>query len=209
MTREEIEAQLKPCPFCGGAAELVDEERTFAHDERATCYLVGCADCDALMGNFKDFETPAEVADEWNRRVDDLALAEEVTRLRAKRAELRTDHDKLLGEYSQRLAQLEAARRERDDFKGQAHRATVRASEYGDAFLACQANAAELRATAASDRDALAECTRERDESRAEVQRLRDLVAAVLQDMAELPMSQYAADYWQERAERLRAALGA
>lgn len=70
MNREEVEASLKPCPFCGGRAELVDDERRDS-EGALTVYLIGCADCDALMGNFKNFETPAEVAEEWNQRVID------------------------------------------------------------------------------------------------------------------------------------------
>jgi hypothetical protein len=46
-------------------------------------------------------------------------------------------------------------------------------------------------------------------ESQAENERLREAISATLADMADLVMPQYAAEFWHERAERLRAALGA
>lgn len=179
MTREEVESQLKPCPFCDGAAELVDEERRDS-EGLLTVYLVGCADCDALMGNFKDFDTPAAVAAEWNRRADAQDLADEVTRLRRKLAEERADKQKLLAEYGQRTADLHGLREDRDIWRDQAQRALRNGSAYQDALLACEASRHELR----------------------------EACGQLLQDMTGLVLPQYAAEFWHARSQALRAILG-
>lgn len=54
----EIGIKLKPCPFCGGKAELL-------YDSIGNgCYVI-CKKCYALSNRKKDVK---EVADEWNSR---------------------------------------------------------------------------------------------------------------------------------------------
>jgi Lar family restriction alleviation protein len=55
MTNEE----LKPCPFCGGKAEMVSD-----FDDEHYVYCTGC------KGGWKTMETPEEAAEAWNRRVE-------------------------------------------------------------------------------------------------------------------------------------------
>ena len=52
--------ELKPCPFCGGEAEL------FGTTESGIFY-VECLNCD-VNGNF---DMPEEAIAAWNRRVSD------------------------------------------------------------------------------------------------------------------------------------------
>lgn len=52
---EKIE--LKPCPFCGGAAEMVSD-----FDDEHFVY------CKACKGGWLTTETPEEAAAAWNRR---------------------------------------------------------------------------------------------------------------------------------------------
>lgn len=61
-------SELKPCPFCGGAARLLawDTEENHA-DPRPDIY--GCAPCEIYMER-----------EEWNRRTPDRAALLEVAR---------------------------------------------------------------------------------------------------------------------------------
>ena len=55
--------KLKPCPFCGGPAEIVDNNSLFPNS-----YFVGCWWC----GAWTNYEHRKEIAAElWNRRVDE------------------------------------------------------------------------------------------------------------------------------------------
>ena len=63
--------QLKPCPFCGGAANLLgrydwskDEDRCFAKH-----YYIKCTQCPNYR--IKLFKTKQEAIEAWNRRTDD------------------------------------------------------------------------------------------------------------------------------------------
>lgn len=62
-------SELKPCPFCGGEAEFI-QERILG------LYTVWCKKCKCQTSRQFDFGTGLEVskrkaADVWNRRADD------------------------------------------------------------------------------------------------------------------------------------------
>lgn len=59
--------ELKPCPFCGGEAEIIIFSAEYG------TVTVGCAneECDIAMG--KAFFTDEEAIRHWNRRVNDEA----------------------------------------------------------------------------------------------------------------------------------------
>ena len=61
MTSEVIE--LKPCPFCGGKAEMV-EQRLYGNTP--THFGVCCGSC--YQGTWRWHRTEAEAAAAWNRR---------------------------------------------------------------------------------------------------------------------------------------------
>lgn len=60
LIRADRREQLKPCPFCGGAA------KTVVDDETESKYGVKCAFCGA--GIFAEKETLHEAVDAWNAR---------------------------------------------------------------------------------------------------------------------------------------------
>ena len=57
-------AELKPCPFCGGANLL---EYTTKQLHQAPRYTIKCMDCMAEMARSK----PQKAKDAWNRRAED------------------------------------------------------------------------------------------------------------------------------------------
>lgn len=56
---------LKPCPFCGGKAEMLVSE----YDDSRKEYLVACAECDGMVERWR--ETEEEAVEQWNRRASD------------------------------------------------------------------------------------------------------------------------------------------
>ena len=56
--KDEYEERLKPCPFCGGSAELFGTKNS-------GIFYVKCLECD-VDGNF---DTPEEARAAWNRRI--------------------------------------------------------------------------------------------------------------------------------------------
>lgn len=61
---------LAPCPHCGGAA-LLDE---LTDDTGETCFVVGCQECGAKIGNDLHERTAHEVTAAWNRRTPRQSL---------------------------------------------------------------------------------------------------------------------------------------
>ena len=61
--RMEME-KLKPCPFCGGKAEMLISEYEDSRKE----YLVACTECDGIVERWR--ETEEEAVEQWNRRVN-------------------------------------------------------------------------------------------------------------------------------------------
>ena len=59
--RMEME-KLKPCPFCGGKAEMLISEYKDSRKE----YLAACTECDGMVERWR--ETEKEAAEQWNRR---------------------------------------------------------------------------------------------------------------------------------------------
>lgn len=83
--------ELRPCPFCGGAASVITDHET------ATAYVM-CETCDACGGRR---ETPANAIAAWNTRAPDPRIAEleaEVARLKLSErvAKAADAHDKAI-----------------------------------------------------------------------------------------------------------------
>jgi Lar family restriction alleviation protein len=79
--------KLKPCPFCGGPAELW---RAGTHPDRAA-WIACMGKCSVLIS--KEHKTDEEAIAAWNTRADDAALSEAIAR--AERAEAENDDLKL------------------------------------------------------------------------------------------------------------------
>ena len=58
-------SELKPCPFCGGKAEMLINEYEDSRKE----YLVACTECDGMVERWREAEE--EAVEQWNRRVSD------------------------------------------------------------------------------------------------------------------------------------------
>ena len=56
--------ELKPCPFCGGKAEMLISEYEGSRKE----YPAACAECDGMVERWR--ETEEEAVEQWNRRVN-------------------------------------------------------------------------------------------------------------------------------------------
>ena len=66
--------ELKPCPFCGGKAEII------GYDDGL--FQAVCRGCDGTQDNF--FDSPEEAAESWNNRPIENELEAEKARLRFK-----------------------------------------------------------------------------------------------------------------------------
>lgn len=53
---------LKPCPFCGGKAEVLINEYSDSSKE----YLVACTECDGMVERWR--KTEKEAIEQWNMR---------------------------------------------------------------------------------------------------------------------------------------------
>lgn len=64
-------AELKPCPFCGGAAELIKREYTMiGHKEQA---YVRCKNCGTMSDFFNEnisYCANEKAVEAWNRRAE-------------------------------------------------------------------------------------------------------------------------------------------
>ena len=63
-----MDNKLKPCPFCGGEAEMFDHFR-IAKCKTYRYFRVGCKECDLRFPKFAATKENAIKA--WNRRVED------------------------------------------------------------------------------------------------------------------------------------------
>lgn len=61
--------ELKPCPFCGGEAEIISgsEFRDFVSEPIDELFFVKCSKCYVPTALFP---SPQEARKAWNRRVD-------------------------------------------------------------------------------------------------------------------------------------------
>ena len=65
---------LKPCPFCGGKADIWKPTPRISRF-RAYIYCVVCQDCELLFGYDEGyggiFDTEQEATEAWNRRANE------------------------------------------------------------------------------------------------------------------------------------------
>lgn len=69
-------AELKPCPFCGGKAEIKLSSSAIAYMGSVYSCHIGCKECGlGLSENFVDMGLAGEIeevlVEAWNRRVND------------------------------------------------------------------------------------------------------------------------------------------
>lgn len=75
MSSREKGLELKPCPFCGGAARVKDDVKCYGHGDYDKSAYVTCCYCHATGEKFYkryckgDLEETAVAA--WNRRTTD------------------------------------------------------------------------------------------------------------------------------------------
>ena len=77
LDRVVKDVSLKPCPFCGGKAEMFDNSRDFTADRKRyfiRCTELRCAMIIAFSGNTDKHET----AKQWNKRTDRKYTMEEL-----------------------------------------------------------------------------------------------------------------------------------
>ena len=64
------EIKLKPCPFCGGEAEIVEKAANFL---TTTIVYVECKECYAspyIHDKYSDYYSKDWVIEQWNRRAE-------------------------------------------------------------------------------------------------------------------------------------------
>ncbi len=64
-----MENKLKPCPFCGGEAKMLEEYDVMIGK---TYYFVECTECTGTI--FSGEINEKEAIEAWNRRVNDDTL---------------------------------------------------------------------------------------------------------------------------------------
>ena len=70
-----MNTKLKPCPFCGGEAELIDGRKSCVVTSNAYArpWTVGCTNthkCSILMPSTRSYSTAAEAVEAWNTRAE-------------------------------------------------------------------------------------------------------------------------------------------
>ena len=70
-----MQNELKPCPFCGGEAEINIRKQCYGHGEYHDEYFVKCKSCGARSGfevvyYLSSKECEEAVTKKWNRRGD-------------------------------------------------------------------------------------------------------------------------------------------
>lgn len=74
--RERLNSQLKPCPFCGGPAKIIEKTDPDGYCSY-TVKLVRCEACHAQTeertadGYYGEYCSDEEIAECWNRRKED------------------------------------------------------------------------------------------------------------------------------------------
>lgn len=74
LNRDRLNSQLKPCPFCGGKAVIINETE-YAGGCHYETVCVKCVDCGASTcrkvsdGYYELYCSDEEIAEMWNRRV--------------------------------------------------------------------------------------------------------------------------------------------
>lgn len=61
--------ELKPCPFCGGKAELCEHKFRSDTTKSSSLYGIKCKRC--IAQSFQFYLSEAEAIDGWNRRYND------------------------------------------------------------------------------------------------------------------------------------------
>ena len=69
---KENKTELKPCPFCGGEAEIVDTGDLYGHCE----YSVSCTSCNC---NTDWLTNKKEAVQAWNKRAFDYETADHIS----------------------------------------------------------------------------------------------------------------------------------
>ena len=67
--------ELKPCPFCGGEANIIKNEHPRLHRPiKNGLYHVECCECNVMIGYDTDyggqFDTKEEAIKAWNKRTE-------------------------------------------------------------------------------------------------------------------------------------------
>ena len=69
-------AELKPCPFCGAEAEIIDEREMCGHGESVLVVYIECENCDARGPSYCHWDDGrkewliSRAIKSWNMRMD-------------------------------------------------------------------------------------------------------------------------------------------
>lgn len=78
-------SKLKPCPFCGGEASIVETEPRIYIPSRNGKYAVACYGCEIYLGYDEDygckFDTEEEAIEAWNTRKPIDLIKKEISAL--------------------------------------------------------------------------------------------------------------------------------
>lgn len=65
--KDEMNSELKPCPFCGGNAELTTDHHDYSNGEHTSTYGVNCTKC---FIEPQRLQSPESAILTWNTRHD-------------------------------------------------------------------------------------------------------------------------------------------